>query len=181
MRGWSGAEDAISEDDVAEYHVNRTPFAIEVTVAMWNSEELVYREVTNYSKQLNFDHDLSILKAAEVSLRQDYGYELPKIPETGDFLDEGNIDEQAYHLAAEQCLEQLELGRSHLRDIYLKNAVRLSEQVGNNNSEISIADQFAVSVKNAMTKLQNNLPPSIGSVGDFISRAMTLTEQKTED
>jgi hypothetical protein len=181
LRGWSGAEDAISEEYVAEYHVDRTLFAIEVTVIMLNGEELVYREVTNYSKQLNFDHDLSMLKAAEVSLLQDYGYELPSIPKTGDFLDEGNVDEQTYHLAAEECLEQLRLGRSHLRDIYLKNAVRLSEQVGDYDSELSIAEQFAVSVTNAMTKLQNNLPPFIGSVGDFISGATTLTEQNTED
>lgn len=164
-----GLDALLNEKEIARYKVLRNKFYIDVEITLRDGEKRLFRKATNYSSQLNFDHDLSILKAARPVLKREYAFDLPKIPAIPNLDDAEAI--KTYEQEALQCRMALEQGFTHLLDMWATYSHNLSHK---NPSPIlpSIADRFALEYKAAYQNLEVLMPDFAGNLGDFIRDAM---------
>lgn len=157
----------IDQDQIESYEVHRNKFYIDVRIFMIGDiDALIFRQSTNYSNQLNFSHDKTILEPATHILKKDYGYDLPTLPSSSNFpLD------SAFEQAAEACRAALDQGERHLMNNWLKTAIRLSDRKCDSQSP-SIAERYKAGYDTALVKLSNVLSPLLGNLGYHIKMAV---------
>ncbi|MBN9412952.1 MAG: hypothetical protein J0H12_03375 [Candidatus Paracaedimonas acanthamoebae] len=160
----------IEEDKIAEYSIIRNPFYIQINIVMIDGSECLYRELSNYSKQLNLDHDRHLLLPAEVVLAEKYNYSIPVVPSKDQYPN----DSTSFEKAVEECLLQLEKGRGYLMKFFLAEAVKFS--TSSTPEGATIADQFAAKYSEALSKLQTEIPAFIGDLQQFLSAATATHE-----
>lgn len=147
-----GGPEKLDANEIADYEVKRNKFFIEVRINMFNGDIFKFRQNTNYSSQLNIDHDLKIVTAGSAILKNEYNYELPVAPKRTDFE-----REDSYTVAASKCINQLDIGQNYLLDYWLKNATRLSQiPIG---ETASIAERFSLEYNAALDALKSALLP----------------------
>lgn len=154
------------QTEISDYEVLRNKLYIEVKIKMLSGEELIYLQPTNHSLLLNFNHDFSILNTAKITLKNEYGYNLPKIPNPEEYREEKVFEKDAI-----ECLKALNKGFMHLKDIWAKKSIELSHHKLN-NFEKSISEQFEARVKEALEQLRPALPAWTGNLEDFIRDAV---------
>lgn len=158
----------INEKEIARYKVFKNKFYVEVEITLRDGEKRLFRKVTNYSSQMNFEHDLSILKAARTVLKKDYSYNLPKIPVIPYPLNTEAV--KAYEQEALQCRLDLEQGFKNLLDIWAKCSRDLCRRTMSPFTS-SISDRFESGYKAAYQDLAAFMPPFVGDLEHFIRDA----------
>lgn len=164
----------LKEKEIARYKVGRNKFYLEVEIALRTGEKLLFRKGTNYSSQLNFDHDSSILIAARPVLKREYNYDLPKIPAVPDLSNDDAI--KAYEKEALECRLALEQGFNHLLDMWAKYSRNLSHKTPTPFT-LSIAERFEIEYKVAYQQLVPLMPAFSGNLEDFIRDAVKIPGQ----
>ncbi len=145
----------IELNEVLDYVVLRNKLYIDVKICMFDNTEHKFREQTNYSIRLNLKHDLIMLESAAHVLKRDYNYELPAVPVIESFQ-----DDSAYEKAARECRKALDEGFKHLKEIWLKQCIRLSELKTAEESP-SIAEKFASEYATALDQASQNCFPDM--------------------
>lgn len=155
-------ESVIPWDDISRYTVERNKFFIEVTINMIEGQDYVYRQATNFSSCLNFEHDRQILRAARTVLKDQYGYTVPKIP-TPD-----GMEEEAFEVACADFRKILDQGTVHLRTIFLETATKLSHP--------DISGYYAHGYQTAVAQLADQMPPFVApdTMLSFIRKAVEI-------
>lgn len=157
----------IDLDEIEDYKVYRNKFYIDVQIFMIGDIDFyVFRQSTNYSNQLNFVHDGTILRPALKVLARAHNYALPSFPIANHFQSDAEYDS-----AAITCQIELDKGKGYLMDNWLKTAIRLSE-VSDQCQPLSIAERYKAGYESAFKKLAGIIPPQLGNLQHHIKMAV---------
>lgn len=167
---WYSLNDSkIIQDEVADFEVTRNKFYIDVCINTFDNYEYIYRIPTNYSKSLNLKHDRQFLTPARSILLEQYGYEIPQIPNLREY-DIVNGEEE-FGKAVYDCINELNTGRVHLYDYFYKTAYAISCE----GEEDSLADNYAITYTKAVNKLKRKMPFYISNLPKFLMEALSPT------
>lgn len=108
------ADDTVVLGEGPRLHsIVRNKMYVELRFEHTNGYIYTYREATNYARQINFDHDMSILKPAAKILETKYNFTLPQRP---------TIGEEGYEAKAADFSAALYMAKDHLRAYFLEAA-----------------------------------------------------------
>lgn len=150
--------DKLDENNLSSYEIHRHKLYIEAPVFMITGEDHVFRAPTNYTRTLNFAHDLGILKAAKGILKEKFNYDLPKAP----LIKEYENREDEFGIEAQKAANSIQEGFKHLKTYFFEVTSLLAQKTPSSRSpNVSIAEHFSIVYSTELLKLAKQMPTFI--------------------